>query len=175
MKSLHLKRPCMLYCSFQGVVICSPHGPLIFIVFTFAGTDCSITVRIPVCFFYSKSFNIFSANGTNVWQYTIPDGGQEEIQCMPNNANASIIRWEVFGKILGQPMNSSNAEGLSNFNISRNSSLIVTNPRKGSLRGLVNVTCIARRNNTNDSRIIYRIAFLKGNKNRLHFVSQNTI
>ena len=67
-------------------------------------------------------------------------------------------------------MNSSNAEGLSNFNISKNSSLIVTNPRNSSLQGLLNVTCIASSNNAmNDNRIIYRIAFFKGNENRLHY------
>ncbi len=67
-------------------------------------------------------------------------------------------------------MNSSNAEGLSNFNISKNSSLIVTNPRNSSLQGLLNVTCIASSNNTmNDNRIIYRIAFFKGNENTLHY------
>ena len=102
-------------------------------------------------------------NVTDSWQHIISDGGQEEIQCLPNKVNTTTtIRWKVFEKILGvgQSMNSSNAH----FNISRHSSLIVTNPRYGSLQGLVNVTCIISGKNTSENRITYQVAFLKAPK-----------
>ena len=104
----------------------------------------------------TSPFIIFLENATSnsERQYTIPDGGRIEIQCLTNNTNATIT-WKIFGEPL--------SGDLSNFNISENSTLIVTNPRNSSLQGLVNVTCIiASSNNTNFSRII-EVVFFKGN------------
>ena len=114
---------------------------------------------------------VFLANVTGSWPYTVPDGGREEIQCVSNNTNgtALTIQWVVFGKVLEESINSCDP----NFKISRNSSLIVTNPRDSSLQGLVNITCITSSNRTNDTRTTYIVAFLKGKCYTCHFTIRN--
>ncbi|XP_028404351.1 uncharacterized protein LOC114526994 [Dendronephthya gigantea] len=92
--------------------------------------------------------------------YVIRDGGDVEIKCSPSSSNFSNITWDV-------------PDEFPNFNVTRNSSLIVTNPRTSSLQGLFNVSCLASgRNNgsnqtngtTTTERILYQIVLYKAPK-----------